>query len=250
MSGFGDGVRAFTTGLGDVRQPGVRRYVIAPAAASFLIISSILAVAFAYMTDFTTWLESQLPSWLDFLSVIITPLVYLFGTLLCAWLAGLLAVMLVSPFLGNLSQAVDRHAGRDSEVSNVDWTAAVPATLRREWTKLRYHLPRLIGLLVVSVIPLTSPLAPLLWWGFGSWMMAVQFADLAAESRAIAFPDALDRLRANRATCLGFGIPASFVLALPFLNFLFVPVVVAGGTRLWHALAPSETGRSDQTPDR
>ncbi len=111
---------------------------------------------------------------------------------------------------------------------------------RREGRKLLYHLPRLLIVATLSVIPFINTFAPLLWLVFGAWTLAVQFADYPAENRGLPFADTLERLRRQRWTALGFGACATVALAIPVLNFLLVPVAVAGGTLLWQRTRPSE----------
>ena len=236
MAGFASGFTAFTTGLSDVGKPGVRPFVVVPMLIGLLVVSVGMWAVFVYLEDFTTWFEGLLPDWLSFLSFIVVPLIYLFSLALSAWLASFVAVILASPVLGNLSQAVDRLAGRGGEAVETSVSAMLWATVKRELIKLRYHLPRLVILVIFSLLPVLNAVAPALWWVFGAWMMAVQFADLAAENRGREFQGTLRLLNEHRTAALGFGIPASFVLAIPLLNFLFVPAVAAGGTRLWHRL--------------
>ena len=51
---------------------------------------------------------------------------------------------------------------------------------------------------------------PALWFGFGAWLMAVQFADYASENQAQPFDYTLQQLAQVRARSLGFGACASF----------------------------------------
>ena len=74
--------------------------------------------------------------------------------------------------------------------------------------------------------------APLLWLGFGAWMMAVQFCDYTTENRLHEFSDTLDLLSANRAAALGFGVCVTVAMSIPLLNFIVAPIAVTGGTLL------------------
>jgi CysZ protein len=77
---------------------------------------------------------------------------------------------------------------------------------------------------------------PLLWFGFGAWLMAVQFADYGSESQHQTFKFTLQRLSQERIRALGFGACVSFTLAIPFVNFLVLPAAVVGGTLLWESI--------------
>lgn len=227
------GVGTFADGARLIRRPALLRYAWIPAALSLVVISASLWLAFGYITDFSDYLVAQLPGWLGFLSFVLTPLLYLLGLLAGAWLFGLLAVLLASPLLGDLSLAVEEQIAPGSAPKPLDFLPGLAHAVRRELRKLAYHLPRLIGVAILSVIPGINVLAPLLWLLFGAWTLAVQFADYPAENRNLPFVETLQRLRRRRWAALGFGACATLALAIPLLNFLLVPVAVVGGTLLW-----------------
>lgn len=232
----GDGIRAFLDGSQAARAPGLGRYIWLPAAVSLVVIGVGLSVTFGYIGEFSAWLTGQLPGWLDFLSLILAPLLYLLGVLLGTWLFGFLAVLIAGPFLGDLSIAVERRAfGSGPEQPPSLWAGAVSA-IGRELRKMAYYLPRLLLVFLLTLIPLVNAVAPLLWFGFGAWTLAVQFCDYPTENRGRPFRDTVGLLQRHRAAALGYGACATLALAVPLLNFLLIPVAVAGGTLLWRRL--------------
>jgi len=212
--------------------PEIRPFVVLPAIVSLVIIATGLGLGFSYVSDLSNYLISGLPSWLEFLQWVLEPLLYLLGLLVGAWGFGLLAAVIGSPFLGDLSMRVEKLA-----IDPIPWWKQLGPTMMRELRKLGYHLPRVILLIVVSIIPVVNAVAPLLWLGFGAWMMAVQFCDYPTENRARAFNETLDVLGANRAGALGFGACVTVVMSIPLLNFIAAPVAVAGGTLLMQTFA-------------
>jgi CysZ protein len=234
------GVRIFLDGAGIAHDRRLVRYTWIPALIALVVISVGLTFAFSYLTDLSRFLIALLPEWLDFLGMVLTPLLYLLGLLIGAWLLGLLAVLAASPFLGDLSIAVERLKYPDAPAHPPDFWPGVGIALKREARKLRYHLPRLLGVCIITLIPLLNALSPFIWFFFGAWTMAVQFADYPAENRGLPFTDTLAHLRRNRALALGFGGCATLALAIPVLNFLLIPVAVAGGTLLWHTIQPTK----------
>ena len=243
------GIRTFTDGAQLMRQPRLLRFAWIPALLSLLIISAGLWFAFSYVTEFSDYLVAQMPSWLGFLSFILTPLLYLLGLLTGAWLFGLIAILIASPLLGDLSLAVEEHTTPGAAPPAPAFLPGLAVAFRREGRKLLYHLPRLLIVAILSVIPFINTFSPLLWLVFGAWTLAVQFADYPAENRGLAFVDTLERLRGQRWTALGFGGCATVALAIPVLNFLLVPVAVVGGTLLWQRTQPVEPD-SQQTDTR
>ena len=232
-----DGVRAFLDGARMVRRPGMRRYVWAPAALSLVVITAGLYFTFGYVEALGAWLRDTLPDWLSFLSTVLVPLVYVLGVLIAGWLFALVAVLIASPFLGDLSLAVERADGGSAPPDGLPWWAGIPGALAREGRKLVYHLPRLLGVFLLTLIPLLNTVAPLIWFAFGAWLVAVEFCDFPTENRRRPFLDTLTLLKRHRAAALGYGGIATLALAVPLVNFLFVPAAVAGGTLLWRRLA-------------
>jgi CysZ protein len=153
-------------------------------------------------------------------------------------LFGFVAIILSSPFHGNLSAALEPHLDRApaNPAATRPLHLEALAALRRELRKLRYQLPRLVGVLLATFIPVLNVVSPLLWLLFGAWMLAVQFADLPAENRQEDFSATLELLRQNRGAALGFGLCVTPLLAIPIVNFVVVPLAVAGGTVLWHRM--------------
>ena len=227
------GVGAFTEALTLSRHPRLRRFFWAPAVVSFLIIAATASLLFSYVDELVAWMMSFVPDWLSFLDVILAPLIYIAGVLLAAWLFGYLATIVASPFLGVLSSRVEELVTGTAPEATLSLGAMALMTFKREARKLLYHLPRLLLVLVITLIPGINALSPFVWFAFGAWMMAVQFADFAAENQEKPFTETLDTLKANRVASLGFGAPTALAMGIPIVNFLVIPFAVTGATVLW-----------------
>ncbi|MFT5210922.1 MAG: CysZ protein, partial [Flavobacterium sp.] len=130
--------------------------------------------------------------------------------------------------------------------SEVNLFIVLARSLTREISKLAYFLPRLLGLIVLSLIPGLNALAPVAWILFGAWMMTVQYADYAADNNEIKFSDLRHRLENNVIQSLLFGIIVYFVIAIPLLNLFVIPVAVAGGTVFWVERLKQESSLEDK----
>ncbi len=222
------GISAFSEGIGLAKSRQVRPYIVLPAAVSLVIITLGLYFGLSYLTNLAASLSQSLPEWLSFIEVIIAPVLYVVGILAGAWLFGFLATIIGSPFLGELAKAVENPAlGEDTSFMQTVWGA-----LGRELRKMRYHLPRLLGLFLLGFIPVVNAVAPFAWLVFGAWLMAVQFCDFSTENNQQSFQTTLDTLRRHRISALGFGACVTLAMAVPILNFIVGPVAAAGGTRL------------------
>jgi len=109
----------------------------------------------------------------------------------------------------------------------------VPRSLGRECRKIVYYLPRLIGLLLLTLIPVVNLVASPLLLVFGVWMMAVQYIDYQADNDQVGFIDMLRWMRSRRSLSLGFGLPVYIGMLIPLVNLLVMPSAVAGSTLLW-----------------
>ena len=240
---FAIGVQAFVDGSRLARRADLLAYTLIPALISLVIISTGTWLAFAQIESWGSTLSERLPSWLGFLEFVLVPLLYLIGVILGIWLFGLLATVIASPFLGTLSNAVERKVYGRAPEETAAWWKTIGPTLLRELRKLGYHLPRLLLVFVLTLIPLINVAAPVIWLLFGAWTMAVQFCDFPVENRQRPFQDTLVVLKQNRAAALGFGFCTALVLAIPLVNFVLIPVAVSGGTLLWHQLTDTDTAR-------
>jgi len=230
------GFRAFFKGASHSRHPSLRHYTWAPLLVSLVTIGTGLFFAIDYLAGLAERMTALLPGWLSWLQLLIEPLLYLLGVLVGAWSFALLAVVIASPFLGAYSLAIERHClGGAPRTETGLWTD-LTNSLAREARKLLYYLPRLIAVFVLTLIPVLNVAAPVIWLIFGAWTLAVQFTDYPTENRQLPFDTTLEKLRANRAAALAFGGCATVALMIPLLNFLLIPVAVAGGTLLWHYL--------------
>ena len=223
------GVQIFVEGARLALDRRLARYALLPGLIAAVIVGIGLTVALGYVGDFSDYLVAQLPTWLNFLGAVIIPVLYLIGVLIGAWLVGLLAVVVASPFLGDLSIEVERLKDPNHAPAHPPgFWPGIGQALAREGRKLGYHLPRLIGVFIITLIPVINAVSPFIWLLFGAWTMAVQFADYPAENRGLPFTDTLKVLKRDRGTALVFGGCTAMALAIPFLNFLLIPVAVAG----------------------
>ena len=231
------GGRLFLSGLQLALSPELRRYVIVPAVSGVLAFSvTLIFMVLPLAGDASTWLQHNLPTWLSWLHTALLILVYITLGLAGFWLSSLLVTLISAPLLGQLAEATWAlsHAAASTPATNL--LTSVRSSFGRELQKLRYHLPRFLGLLIFSLVPGLNVFMPLLWFGFGAWLMAVQFADYGSESQHQTFRFTLQRLSQARFRALGFGACVSFTLAIPFVNFLVLPAAVVGGTLLWKSI--------------
>jgi O-acetylhomoserine/O-acetylserine sulfhydrylase-like pyridoxal-dependent enzyme len=75
-----------------------------------------------------------------------------------------------------------------------------------------YYLPRVVLVLIATLIPVFTPFSPLLWFLFGAWMMAIQYGDYPMDNNGVTFRRLKSNLKQRRITSMGFGALISFDL--------------------------------------
>lgn len=215
-------------------KPGIRHYVLIPLSINILLFSVLIYYAYQ---QFNLWIAvalEWLPSWLSFLDWLLWLIFAVLILLLVVFTFSLLANFIAAPFNGFLAEAVEKHlTGKAPEVPQRPLATEIIASLARELVKISYYLPRALALLLLSFIPLINTAAPLLWFLFGAWMMAIQYLDYPMDNHRISFAEMKQQLKAERLTPLGYGICVLFAAMVPLLNLIVMPAAVAGATRCW-----------------
>ena len=220
-------------GLRLVLSPGLRLFVLLPLAINLILFVSMISFA---VQQFSGWVDTfmpSLPNWLSFLQYILWPLFVVLVLLMVFFTFTMLANIIAAPFNGFLAEKVEVVARGEDHFPPFSWAelaAMVPRTMGREMRKLAYFLPRAIGLLILSFIPVVNLVAAPLWLLFGVWMMAVQYIDYPADNNKMSWQDMLAWLREKRWQSLSFGGITYAALLVPGLNILMMPAAVAGAT--------------------
>jgi CysZ protein len=111
--------------------------------------------------------------------------------------------------------------------------ALITRTFKSELSKLWYLAKWGILLVIVTLIPVVNLIAPIAWTLFGAWMLAIEYADYPMGNHNLFFQEQKAALQRNLPEAMGFGWLLSLMTSIPVLNFLAMPVGVAGATALW-----------------
>ncbi|MBI2381059.1 MAG: sulfate transporter CysZ [Gammaproteobacteria bacterium] len=223
-----------------VSQPGLRRFVFLPLAINFLCFGLGFWWLFVRFGEFLDWSRDQIPDWavnlMDALSWLIWPLFVLSVLLLGSYFFGVVANWLAAPFNGLLAEAVEEHLTGQKPPPEF-MHRMILRTFGREWLKLKYYLPKAIGMLLLWLmtfyIPLLNLVMPVLWFLFTAWMMGMQYLDYPMDNHQRPFPSMLQALRQKRGMVLSFGSLVALIGMVPLLNIFVMPVAVAGATAMW-----------------
>lgn len=228
-----NGIDCFFEGMRLIFRPGIRPYVLIPFVINAFVFAVILAWGIVQFDTLTGWITGMLPDWASFLAGFIAALAAIVIFVVFLFLFAIVANLIASPFYALLSERVEEAmTGKRPETSANLAVIAIRA-FGREIAKLLYYLPRLIGIFILTLIPVINIASPVLWLLFGAWMLAIQYTDYGADNNGVSFRDLRDRLGRHRGQSILFGLMAYIALAIPLVNLILMPASVAGGTVFW-----------------
>lgn len=230
------GVYYFSQGWRLISTPGIKRYVILPLLVNILLMGAAFWWLFSRLGEWIPALLSYVPGWLQWLSYLLWPLAVLSVLLVFSYLFSTIANWIAAPFNGLLAEQLEAHlTGKPLPDSGVaDLIKDLPRIMRREWLKLAYYLPRALLLLVLYLIPgVGQTAAPVLWFLFSAWMLAIQYCDYPFDNHKVSFPHMRNALRQHKTHNMQFGALVSLFTLLPILNLVIMPVAVCGATAMW-----------------
>tara|TARA_B100000519_G_C14171566_1_gene404191 strand:- start:338 stop:1069 length:732 start_codon:yes stop_codon:yes gene_type:complete len=211
-------------------QPGFRGYVLVPLIINILVFTVLIGGSIGLASGWIDAAVAWLPDWLAWLAAVIWLLFALLFMVIVFYVFTMIANIIAAPFNALLAVKVEEHLGHRPEGVEPSLLALVPRTLSREFAKIAYFLPRMLGLVVFSFIPVVQIAVMPLWLLFGAWMMAVQYTDFAAENNVVSFSGLRERLGEARRDSLVLGGAVYLAMLVPFVNLIVVPSAVAGGT--------------------
>ena len=232
------GATYFFNGISLINTTGIRRYVLIPLLINIIIFSAGLWFAVEQFNIFITWILADLPSWLSWLEWILWPLFALTFYGLVFFGFTIIANILSAPFNGPLSAAVERHLnGEADHSSNNPFLKEVKNSIVNELVKLKHSLTLMMPLIFLSLIsfafPLISPLVAVLWMVYTIWVLTLEYADFPMANHNIEFLQIREKLAGKRILSLGFGSMVMLATLIPIVNFLVIPIAVAGATKMY-----------------
>ncbi|MBN45234.1 MULTISPECIES: sulfate transporter CysZ [unclassified Methylophaga] len=237
MGDFIQGSRYLLSGFKLINQPGVRRFAYIPIFINTLLFAG--AIWFG-ITQFEDWMTQLTPTWLpewlsNALMWILWPLFAILIVLMVFFTFSILANIVAAPFNGLLAEAVEKRLSNQPppEQTLLQLIADTPRMIFNELRKLVYLLKWMIPLFILSWIPGINLIAPLLWLFFSSWTLALDYHDYPLGNHLMGFKQQRELLKTKRSLALGFGMTTLGATMIPVVNFLIIPVAVAGATALY-----------------
>lgn len=218
-------------GMGLIFQSGIRRYVVIP----FIINITLFAGAITLLSQqMDIWLEHLLPGWLSWLEWLIWPLFYATISLAVFYTFTIIANIIAAPFNSLLSANIEaKLTGKKPQdiTSDKFWKIAI-RTIGSEIGKLLYFIKWLIPVVIITFIPVVNIIAPFCWFLYAAWSFAIEYTDYPLANRGKLFKEIKAYNSKHRMRSLGLGTSVFIMTSIPFVNFIAMPVAVAGATRL------------------
>ena len=227
------GLDCFLDGFSLIRRPGLRRYFVVPVLINIAVLVGLAVFSWSRFDGWVDGIMGWFPGWMSALYWLIWTMALIVVLVLVLTAFTLIANIIASPFNAVLSIRVEEVLTGRPPVSEVSPMMILPRAVGREIAKFFYLLPRLLVLLIITVIPVVNTIAPFLWLLFGAWTMAIQYTDYGADNNDVSFGELKQRLGRRRFQSVLFGLPCYLLLTVPIVNLILMPVGVAGGTRFW-----------------
>ncbi|RKF18069.1 sulfate transporter CysZ [Alginatibacterium sediminis] len=223
-------------GLQLISQPGLRLFVVVPLVINVLLFGLSFFWLYQQLGGWIDQALGMLPTWLQWLNMILWPLAIISVLLVYGFSFSMLANIIAAPFNGLLAEKTEQFlVSGDADSTGIwDMLKDVPRILMRELQKIGYWLPRAIGIFLVFLIPgVGQVVAAPLWFIFGAWMMTIQYGDYPFDNHRVPFKTMRQQLAQHRLQNLSFGALVSICASLPIINLIIMPVSVCGATAMW-----------------
>lgn len=227
-------------GLRLLNHPKIRWFVIGPLLINIVLFIGLTALAVEQFGTLLSWLTDKIPEWLSFVAWLFWILFGGFLLLVYGYSFAILGNILASPFYGPLAERVEEvltSNHRSSTKTGKQLLALAGRSVKREFIKLGYFLPRIIGVLLLtltlSFIPVLNLLGPAIAFFWGAWSLALQYLDYPADNNQVGFAQLREELRNRRLVSLSFGGSVLIATTIPILNLFTMPASVIGATSFW-----------------
>jgi len=221
-----------------VIQPGIRIYLLVPLLINSLFFSIIVFYGSIQISELVDWIEQQW-QWLSWIGWLLWPIFFIIALTLTFFCFSIIVNLIAAPFNGQLSEAVERYLTNQSVNSDRNHNSSglslkiILAGIANEIQKFLYIMVRTIPLLILFVVPVLQVIAPIIWIFFAAWIMALEYLEYPLGNHGMEFLEVRQQVSINRKISIGFGLGISFLTMIPIVNFIVMPVAVAGATKLY-----------------
>ena len=216
-----------------MRQPGVRIYAVVPLLINLVLFASLIWFGYERFSPLVDYMMSWVPAIFNFLRWIIWIVISTFTAIFVFFTFTPIANIVAAPFNALLSEKIEIKLTGKAISANSSFMQMARDSFLSQIRKLVYIISWSAVLLLISLIPLVNFAAPFLWVIFGSWLLSLEYLDYPMGNHELNFTRQKQILAARKGLSLGFGSSVMVLTSIPLLNFIVMPVAVAGATVLW-----------------
>ncbi len=216
-----------------MRQPGVRIYAVVPLLINLVLFASLIWFGYERFSPLVDYMMSWVPAIFNFLRWIIWIVISTFTAIFVFFTFTPIANIVAAPFNALLSEKIEIKLTGKAISVNSSFIKMARDSFLSQIRKLVYIISWSAVLLLISLIPLVNFAAPFLWVIFGSWLLSLEYLDYPMGNHELNFTRQKQILAARKGLSLGFGSSVMVLTSIPLLNFIVMPVAVAGATVLW-----------------
>jgi CysZ protein len=234
MKQFTSGFNYLLSGFKLILKPGVRIYVLIPLLINSLLFAGAIIYGASSLNGFIDWLITKW-SWLEWVEWLLWPIFVVVALAIVFFGFSIVANLIGAPFNGFLAEAVEMNlTGQKIAIdSKISLLQIIVISIKAEFQKLLYFVIRALPLLILFIIPMVNIAAPVIWFLFTAWMLTLEYGDYPMGNHDILFKQQREKFASNRQLAFGFGSGVMLLTMIPVVNFLVMPVAVAGATRMY-----------------
>jgi len=220
-------------------RPGLWLLVLAPLVLNCLLLGGLLYWGFTTFADALKGWSAASAGWhWAALAVLVKALFWIVVMAVVYFVFTPMALLIAAPFNDWLAESTERACGIGlGEHGRPRWKALAGEALYAlvaESVRIAFCGSILVFLLALNLIPVWGAALYLVLSFY--WAMrcaAFEFISYAADRRRIPFRGKWGLLRRDAPSSYGFGVATVFLLSIPFVNALAVPVCAVAGTFLF-----------------
>lgn len=233
ITDIGRGMAYIARGLSLINQQGIRRYVLVPLILNIFLFGALIWTGYSQFAPTVEWMMSFVPDWLSFLEGILWFFITSLTAIIVFFIFTPVANIIAAPFNAIMAEKVEELlTGKDIN-SGVSLITIIKDSIMSQIGKLVYILLWSLVLIIISFIPVINLISPFLWLIFGSWLLSLEYLDYPMGNHDLTFKQQKATLKKRRGLSLGFGGSVMVLTSIPIINFIIMPVAVAGATAMW-----------------
>lgn len=223
------------------------KYAAAPLAMSIVILGGSYVLLYRLLMSLTSSLEHT--RWygetLYYLAVVVLILALF---VVFFFLFGRIASALAGPFNEVLSRKTEEIATGAWNTEPFSLVELLKDSGRSLWHSLRLlglYVIVLTGGLILLLIPVIGGFAYAFVTAITSaYLFSHEYLGYSMDRRRFSWPEKRTFVRSQPRSVIGFGLGVVVTASIPFINFLFIPPAVVGGTLLFLELNASGNANS------